>query len=185
MEAGPAAHGWSEDQRWTPREGRGADPPDVRPPVHPRRVSHLLHRLGWSPQVPVHRAVERDEQAVTRSRTEGWSRVRGRPSSSARGSASRAGLDAAGQFEGQGLGPGPDGRDGLRQTGPRNQADLPDPDVPGRTGENKGFRAREFADLLTSARQQLGGAPLIVVWDNVSSHHAKALRQFSSTTATG
>lgn len=48
----------------------------------------------------------------------------------------------------------------------------------GRTGEKKGFRAREFADLLTSARRQLGDAPLIVVWDNASTHHAKALREF-------
>ncbi|WP_234337069.1 transposase [Streptomyces xylophagus] len=48
----------------------------------------------------------------------------------------------------------------------------------GRTGEKKGFRAREFADLLASARRQLGGAPLIVVWDNASTHHAKALREF-------
>jgi putative transposase len=48
----------------------------------------------------------------------------------------------------------------------------------GRTGEKKGFRAREFADLLTSARRQLGGAPLINVWDNASTHHAKALRKF-------
>ncbi|MFB9516097.1 IS630 family transposase [Streptomyces purpureus] len=48
----------------------------------------------------------------------------------------------------------------------------------GRTGEKKGFQAREFADLLTSARRQLGDAPLIVVWDNASTHHAKALREF-------
>ncbi|WP_226962890.1 MULTISPECIES: winged helix-turn-helix domain-containing protein [unclassified Streptomyces] len=44
-----------------------------------------MHRLGWSPQVPAHRAVERDEQAVTRWRSEQWSRVRGRSSSWARG----------------------------------------------------------------------------------------------------
>ncbi|WP_308346937.1 transposase [Streptomyces sp. ISL-66] len=48
----------------------------------------------------------------------------------------------------------------------------------GRTGEKKGFRAREFADLLTTARRQLGGAPLIVVWDNASTHHSRALRKF-------
>ncbi|MDH2391197.1 hypothetical protein QCN29_20870 [Streptomyces sp. HNM0663] len=35
----------------------------------------------------------------------------------------------------------------------------------GRTGEKKGFRAREFEDLLSCARRQLDGAPLIVVWD--------------------
>ncbi|MEW2063632.1 winged helix-turn-helix domain-containing protein [Streptomyces sp. NPDC007002] len=51
----------------------------------PRGVSYLLHRLGWSPQVPAHPAVERDEQAVARWREEQWSRVRGRPNSWARG----------------------------------------------------------------------------------------------------
>lgn len=85
LEAGPAAHGWSEDQRWTLAR--------VAELIHrlfghrytPRGVSYLLHRLGFSPQVPAHRAVERDEQAVARWRTEHWSRVRGRPSSWARG----------------------------------------------------------------------------------------------------
>ncbi|MFG2987655.1 winged helix-turn-helix domain-containing protein [Streptomyces sp. NPDC048258] len=85
LEAGPAAHGWSEDQRWTLAR--------VAELIHrlfgyvytPRGVSYLLHRLGWSPQVPAHRAVERDEQAVARWRTEQWSRVRGRPGSWARG----------------------------------------------------------------------------------------------------
>ncbi|MFF4121419.1 transposase [Streptomyces sp. NPDC001714] len=77
----PAAHGWCEDQRWTLAR--------VAELIHrlfgyrytPRGVSYVLHRLGWSPQVPAHRAVERDEQAVERWRTEQWSRVRGRPSS--------------------------------------------------------------------------------------------------------
>lgn len=81
LEAGPAAHGWMEDQRWTLAR--------VAELIHslfgyrytPRGVSYLLHRLGWSPQVPAHRAVERDEQAVARWRAEQWSRVRGRPSS--------------------------------------------------------------------------------------------------------
>ncbi|MFJ8020358.1 winged helix-turn-helix domain-containing protein [Streptomyces sp. NPDC096311] len=85
LEAGPAAHGWMEDQRWTLAR--------VAELIHrlfgrrytPRGVSYLLHRLGWSPQVPAHRAVERDEQAVELWRTERWSWVRGRPSSWARG----------------------------------------------------------------------------------------------------
>ena len=29
-----------------------------------RGVSYLLHRMGYSPQVPVHRATERDEKAI-------------------------------------------------------------------------------------------------------------------------
>lgn len=85
LDAGPAAHGWSEDQRWTLAR--------VAELIHrlfghrytPRGVSYLLHRLGWSPQVPAHRAVERDEPAVESWRTEQWSRVRGQPGSWARG----------------------------------------------------------------------------------------------------
>jgi transposase len=76
LEAGPAAHGWAEDQRWTlPRVtvliGRLFH---VR--YAERGVSYLLHRIGWSPQVPVHRAAERDEAAIAAWREETWSRVR-------------------------------------------------------------------------------------------------------------
>src|SRR6266511_1966103 len=63
LDRGPAAHGWVEDQRWTlPRIttliGRLFH---VR--YTERGVSYLLHRIGWTPQVPVHRAAERDEAA--------------------------------------------------------------------------------------------------------------------------
>ncbi|WP_432825383.1 winged helix-turn-helix domain-containing protein [Dactylosporangium sp. CA-092794] len=76
LDLGPAAHGWVEDQRWTlPRitvlVGRLFH---VR--YTERGVSYLLHRIGWTPQVPVHRAVERDERAVAVWREETWSRVR-------------------------------------------------------------------------------------------------------------
>jgi putative transposase len=88
LDAGPTAHGWVEDQRWTlPRTtvliGRLFG---VR--YTERGVSYLLHRLGWSPQVPVHRAAERDEQAIAAWRQETWSRVRPWPANSAGGSAS-------------------------------------------------------------------------------------------------
>jgi hypothetical protein len=43
-----------------------------------RRVSFLLHRLGFSPQVPAHRAFERDEDAVAEWRSATWAKVRGR-----------------------------------------------------------------------------------------------------------
>jgi transposase len=29
-----------------------------------RGTSYLLHRLGYAPRVPIHRAAERDEQAI-------------------------------------------------------------------------------------------------------------------------
>jgi transposase len=65
LDKGPAAHGWGEDQRWTLARvttliGRLFH---VRYTLHGR--SYLLHRLGFTPQVPVLRAVERDEAAIT------------------------------------------------------------------------------------------------------------------------
>ncbi|MER5918556.1 winged helix-turn-helix domain-containing protein [Streptomyces sp. NPDC001982] len=45
--------------------------------------------MGWSPQVPVHRAAERDEEAIAGWRKETWPRV-GRPRGTrVRGSPSR------------------------------------------------------------------------------------------------
>ena len=42
-----------------------------------RGVSYLLHRIGWTPQVPARRAVERDEDAITAWRATTWAKVRG------------------------------------------------------------------------------------------------------------
>jgi putative transposase len=42
-----------------------------------RGTSYLLHRLGYTPQVPVHRAAERDEDAIAQWRAVTWAKVRG------------------------------------------------------------------------------------------------------------
>jgi transposase len=42
-----------------------------------RGVSYLLHRIGFTPQVPAHRAAERDEAAIAAWRAETWAKVRG------------------------------------------------------------------------------------------------------------
>jgi Winged helix-turn helix len=42
-----------------------------------RGVSYLLHRLGFTPQVAVHRAAERDEDAIAEWRSQAWAKVRG------------------------------------------------------------------------------------------------------------
>ena len=42
-----------------------------------RGTSYLLHRLGFTPQVPVHRAAERDEDAIAAWRAVTWAKVRG------------------------------------------------------------------------------------------------------------
>src|SRR4051812_35718229 len=41
-------------------------------------VDLLLHRLGWSVQVPARRAAERDEQQITAWREETWPAIKGR-----------------------------------------------------------------------------------------------------------
>jgi transposase len=73
---GPAAHGWA-DQRWTLARitlliGRLFH---VRYTL--RGTSYLLHRIGFTPQVPARRAAERDEQAIATWRSETWAKVRG------------------------------------------------------------------------------------------------------------
>jgi transposase len=42
-----------------------------------RGTSYLLHRLGYSPQVPIHRAIERDEKAIAAWKTATWVKLRG------------------------------------------------------------------------------------------------------------
>src|ERR1039457_3223513 len=42
-----------------------------------RCTSYLLHRIGFTPQVPVHCAVERDEDAITAWHAVTWAKVRG------------------------------------------------------------------------------------------------------------
>ena len=37
-----------------------------------RGTSYLLHRMGYTPQVPVHRAAERDEAAIATWRDVTW-----------------------------------------------------------------------------------------------------------------
>ncbi|WP_239167038.1 transposase [Catellatospora coxensis] len=45
----------------------------------------------------------------------------------------------------------------------------------GRKGEQKGFREREFAGLLDATHQQLG-APIVLVWDGLSTHRSAKMR---------
>ncbi len=39
---------------------------------HKDHVSRLLKDLGWTPQIPITRAVQRDEKAIARWRVEVW-----------------------------------------------------------------------------------------------------------------
>ncbi|EDY49105.1 helix-turn-helix domain-containing protein [Streptomyces clavuligerus] len=88
LDAGPAAEGWS-DQCWTP--ARIAE-------VVRRRfgvaytlagLDLLLHRIGWSVQVPSRKATERDEARIAVWRDEQWPVIKRRRRTWAPGSASR------------------------------------------------------------------------------------------------
>ena len=72
LEEGPAAHGFDEDQRWTLARVADLIARLFHVRYTPRGVSYLLHRMGFSPQVPAHRAIERDEDAITTWRRETW-----------------------------------------------------------------------------------------------------------------
>jgi transposase len=77
LDAGPAAHGFGADQCWTLARIAAviAEQFDVRYTVS--GVHYLLHRMGFSVQVPTRRAVERDEAAIARWRDEQWPAIKG------------------------------------------------------------------------------------------------------------
>ena len=77
LDLGPAAYGWEEDQRWTLARVAALIRRLFRVPYTLRGVSYLLHRTGFTWQVPVHRAAERDEDAIAAWRAVTWAKVRG------------------------------------------------------------------------------------------------------------
>ena len=75
---GAKASGYPTDL-WTCR--RVAEVIDARFCVryHPGHVARLLHMLGWSPQKPQRRAVERNEEAIQTWVKHEWPRVKKTP----------------------------------------------------------------------------------------------------------
>ena len=82
LDAGPAAWGWTDqcwtDQCWTL--------PRIAEVVRERfgvaytlpGLDLLLHRLGWSVQVPARQAAERNEEQITAWREKTWPKIKGR-----------------------------------------------------------------------------------------------------------
>ena len=77
LEAGPTVWGW-DDQCWTL--------PRIAEVVHQRfgvdytlpGLDLLLHRLGWSVQVPARQAVERNEEQIAAWREKSWPQIKAR-----------------------------------------------------------------------------------------------------------
>lgn len=72
LREGPAAHRYTEDQRWTLARIADLIADRFRVQYTLRGVSILLHRIGFSPQMPKHRPVERDEDKIATWRREAW-----------------------------------------------------------------------------------------------------------------
>ncbi|WP_093892266.1 helix-turn-helix domain-containing protein [Streptosporangium canum] len=87
LERGPAAYGWS-DQRWTLPRIAAVIKRLFRVSYTARGVAYLLRGQGWSPQVPVHRAAERNEEQITAWKGWRWSALKGPRRPGAPGSSS-------------------------------------------------------------------------------------------------
>jgi putative transposase len=88
LEAGPAACGY-EDQCWTLARIADLVWQRFRVGYTLAGMDVLLHRIGWSVQVPARRAAERDEAAIARWREETWPVIKGRRRTRAPGWSSR------------------------------------------------------------------------------------------------
>ena len=94
LDAGSATWGW-QDQCWTlaritevVRRRFGVD-------YTLAGMDLLLHRIGWSVQVPARRAAERDEARIAAWREETWPVIKGRRRTWAPGSVSKTNLARA------------------------------------------------------------------------------------------
>ena len=76
LEAGPAVYGWDQDQLWTGWRVATLIGRLFHVRYTARGATYLLHRLGFTAQVPVHRAVERDEQAITVWKESTWPEIK-------------------------------------------------------------------------------------------------------------
>ena len=88
MNVGPAAHGLP-DQRWTPARIAEVIHRRFRGDYTLAGVDLLLHRVGWSVQVPARRASERNEAQIAGWKEGDWPVINGRRRTRAPGSASK------------------------------------------------------------------------------------------------
>ena len=86
---GPLAHGFAADQRWTLGRIKTLIGRLFHVGYTIEGTSRLLRRHGWSCQVPVRRAMERDDEAIAVWKAEVWPDVKAPCATWAPSSASR------------------------------------------------------------------------------------------------
>ena len=89
LAAGPAAWGWDEDQCWTLARIEEVVRRRFKAEYTLAGLDLLLHRIGWSVQVPARQAAERDEAAIAAWKEATWPVIKGRRRTWAPGSVSR------------------------------------------------------------------------------------------------
>ena len=77
LDAGPAAYGWTANQCWTGARVARLIGRLFHMSYSVSGATLLMRRLGYSPQVPAHRAAERDEQAVRAWKERTWPEIKG------------------------------------------------------------------------------------------------------------
>ena len=76
LERGPAAAGYGEDQRWTLARIATLIGSMFKVRVSITTAWEAMQRLGYSAQMPTHRAIERDEPAIAHWRRYQWPAVK-------------------------------------------------------------------------------------------------------------
>jgi transposase len=75
---GPLAQGYRTDL-WTTARIAEVIQKHFAVRYHPDHVGRLMHKLGWTPQKPESRALQRDEDAVARWKRTEWPRIKKTP----------------------------------------------------------------------------------------------------------
>lgn len=89
LRKGPLAHGFAADQRWTLGRIKTLIGRLFHVGYTIEGTSKLMRRHGWSAQVPVRQAMERDDAAVAVWKDQVWPDIKGRRATWAPTSASR------------------------------------------------------------------------------------------------
>ena len=89
LRKGPLAHGFAADQRWTLGRIKALIGRLFHVGYTPEGVWKLMRRHGWSCQVPVRQAMERDDEAVIMWKEQVWPDIKARRGTWAPSSASR------------------------------------------------------------------------------------------------
>lgn len=151
---------------------------------HPGHVSRLLKQLGWTPQVPITRAIQRDEAEIQRWRDEVWPDLKRRARNQRR---SLVFVDESGFY----LLPGLVRTYGLKGHTPvlkewRTRDHLSVMGALTTTGQiytlvrQKALTGLEVIEFLTHLGHQLNGAAL-VIWDRSPIHRRSEVNEFIAT----